>query len=379
MNGSFRAGMNDWKNKFKKRIPALALLLVTVLFWSVYDRYEVAGSALLEAPSLADGTRVRGGVFGRAGRFSLNVLPGGKPARISFSLPAATDHEFIRVRARIKVDGVVEGKHSWNCARLLVTQYDADNKWMSGHHGLVAEKGTKDWEAHEDVFKIFPKADRADLVLQQSGSEGSAEFDQIEAQPVRFRASFVGWRVFFAVLWFLAAILYFPRCRLHQRKLKILIFLNAAAILAGTLMPSDWIITGSEKIQSTLHELRTSEPSPTKILASEKNKKPAPTSPQKQMDWFMEMNLETHQAGHFILFASLCFLVYCSAALERQHPIYFAKVGFDILIFAAVTEALQFLTTDRTAGILDLRTDLYGMAAALVVFLAVRPILLKRG
>ena len=85
-----------------------------------------------------------------------------------------------------------------------------------------------------------------------------------------------------------------------------------------------------------------------------------------------------HHIGHFGLFASLCFLVYCSAALERQNPIYFLKVGLDILLFAAITEALQYLTLDRTAGILDLRTDLYGMASALLLFLAVRPLLLKK-
>ena len=82
--------------------------------------------------------------------------------------------------------------------------------------------------------------------------------------------------------------------------------------------------------------------------------------------------------GHFVLFASLCFLVYLSAALERQHPAYFIKVGLDILLFAAITEALQFLTLDRSAGLADLRIDLYGMAGALLLFLAVRPLILKR-
>ena len=77
-----------------------------------------------------------------------------------------------------------------------------------------------------------------------------------------------------------------------------------------------------------------------------------------------------------MLFASLCFWVYCSAALERQHPIYFLKVGVDILIFAAITESLQHLTLDRSAGLSDLKIDLYGMAATLLLFLAVRPLLL---
>ena len=88
----------------------------------------------------------------------------------------------------------------------------------------------------------------------------------------------------------------------------------------------------------------------------------------------MEMEIEAHQVGHFALFASLCFLVYLSAALERQHVGYFAKVGFDILVFAAITESLQFLTLDRNAGVSDLLIDIYGMATAFVLFLAVLPL-----
>ena len=88
---------------------------------------------------------------------------------------------------------------------------------------------------------------------------------------------------------------------------------------------------------------------------------------------FEKQVVEMHQIGHFCLFALLCFLVYLSAALERQHLIYFAKVGIDVLIFAAITESVQFLTLDRKAGVADLLTDIYGMATALVLFLAVLP------
>ena len=84
--------------------------------------------------------------------------------------------------------------------------------------------------------------------------------------------------------------------------------------------------------------------------------------------------VEVHEVGHFTLFATLCFLVYLSAALEQQHPAYFFKVAIDVLLFAAITESLQFLTLDRSAGVGDLRIDLYGMAAALILFLMVLPL-----
>ncbi len=366
--------MDTWKPKLKMRLPAFTLLLVTVLFWSLYDRYESAGPILLRLPTLADGTTIRGDVSESKSHFVLRVPKAGKRARIDFPLAGGADYESIRVHARMKVDDVVVGKHSWNCARVLLAQYDANKKWISGPHGLMGKWGSTDWEEYQDEFEIQPNAARVVVILQQSGTEGSAEFDQIEAQPVRIRASFIWWRIAFAASWIWMAFLYIPRCRLNHRKLKILILLNALAILAGSMMPGDWIADGSEWAKEAWVEC--SKPTPAKT-ESQSLEKPAVKKEQdtQQMGCFNELVGGAHGGGHFILFASLCFLVYCSAALERQHLSYFLKVGFDVLLFAAITESLQFLTIDRTPGVSDLRIDLYGMAAALVLFLMVLPLI----
>lgn len=355
------------------RLPALVLLLATVLFWSFYDRYEADGPVLLVSPTQADATRMTGDVSESGGRFTLNVPESGPLAQVRFRLLTATDYSKIRVRARIKVDGVVRGKYGWRSARLLLVQYDAENKWIPGDHGVVSERGTKDWAEHEDVFEIFLGAAHVDVVLQQAGSAGRAAFDRIEAQPVRVRASFVWWRVLFVCAWLVTAVGYFTRCRLHRRRLKVLIFLNVLAILAGALMPGDWISDNAERAKASWAKLV--QPAPPKV-DSPPAAKPAvaPDKDSSQMDRFNEIVGDAHRTGHFLLFASLCFLVYLSAALERQHPIYFLKVGFDVLLFAAVTEALQFLTLDRSAGVSDLKVDFYGMLAAFALFLTVLPL-----
>jgi uncharacterized membrane protein len=366
--------MNDWKPKFKMRLPALVLLVATVVFWSFYDRYEPDGPMLLESPVLADATRSSGEVSEAAGRFTLKVPELGKRADVRFRLPAATDYSNIRVRARIRVEGVGVGKYRWRRARLVFLQYDPTPRWMPGHHGLMGAAGTEDWEAFEDVFEMFPGAAYAEVALQQMGTSGLAEFEHIEVQPVRVRASFVGWRLLFFGTWMVAAIYYFPRCRLHRRRLKRLIFLNVLAIVFGAMMPAGWIEEGSEWAKKTYVEWVKPAPEKTEIKAGEKPTEKRDRDTQ-QMDRFNELVGGAHGSGHFILFASLCFLVYLSAALERQHPLYFLKVGFDVLLFAAVTESLQFLTLDRTAGLGDLKTDLYGMGAAFVLFLAMFPLI----
>ncbi len=355
------------------RLPALVLLALTVLFWSLYDRYEADGPVLLEFPELADAIRCSGDVSGYNGHFTLRVPKGGKRARIDFTLPDAFHYETLRAHVRIKVDGVVVGKHSWNCARMLVAQYDAKNKWIPCPHGLVGEQGSKDWKGHWNEFEIQPNAARVAVILQQSGTEGVVEFDEIEVFPVRIRASFIWWRMAFAAAWIWMAFLYIPRCRLNHRKLRILILLNALAILAGSMMPGDWIADGSEWAKDAWAERSKPAPAESSAPSTEKPAAKKKILDTQQMDRFNQLVGGAHGAGHFALFASLCFLVYLSAALERQHLSYFFKVGFDVLLFAAVSESLQFLTIDRKAGLSDLLFDVYGMAVAFLLFLAVLP------
>jgi VanZ family protein len=47
-------------------------------------------------------------------------------------------------------------------------------------------------------------------------------------------------------------------------------------------------------------------------------------------------------------------------------------VALDILLFAAITESLQFLTMDRTPGIKDWFVDFYGMLTALLLFVVLK-------
>jgi hypothetical protein len=357
------------KQKIIKRLPALLLMAVTLLFWGLYERYEAAGPILLQEPSMADATRLRGECAETNSHFTLRVLPGGKPASINFRLTDAVDYGRIRVQGRMKLDGVVVGKNPWRCARLLLVQYDFHDKWIPGHHGVVAEQGTLGWDAYEDVFELDAHAAHVDLVIQQTGREGSAEFDRLVAEPVRLRSSFHWWRIIFAVAWISMAVLYFRRCRLHRRKLRVLILLNAVAIILGTMMPERWIEDSARHAQK---EVTRAIEKPHRSSETAPAGQPARSSDAVEIiEQFSEKVGGLHVIGHFALFASLCFLIYLSAALEHQPRTYFFKVAFDVLLFAGITESLQYVTLDRNPGINDWFIDLYGMAAAFVCFLIV--------
>lgn len=373
--------MKDWKHKLKMRLPAIVLLAASLLFWGLYDRYELAGPILLENPSRTEATRVRGDCSETNGYYILTVASDGKTASLYFRMPDGPSYEQIRIKGRMRTHEVVEGPNSWRCARLLLIQYDSNNKWIPGHHSLLAEKGTTGWTKAEQVFEVDPQAVHTDLVIQQTGISGSAMFDQLRAEPVRLRTSFIVWRIIFAGLWMVMGIIYFRRCRLNRRKLRWLILLNAAAIIIGTMMPEKWIEEttdyAKDEAVKVIQKKATEKPSPdaqpTPPAVTQTRKAPIQEDDgQHAVERLNEMIGHVHGAGHFLLFASLCFLVYCSASLEKQPRSYYLKVAADVLLFAAITESLQHLTMDRTPGVSDWLKDVYGMLAALALFLVVK-------
>ena len=367
--------MKVWKEKLKMRLPAFILLVITLLFWGLYDRYERAGAVLVESPTLADATRMRGDCSETNGCFTLTVGSDEKIAEVRFHLPEAVQYEIIRIRGRLRTDGVVVGKNPWRCARIVLIQYTEQKKWIHGYHCMIAEEGTIPWSFREHIFEVDPTAAYADFVLQQTGKAGIAQFDRLLVEPVRFRASYPVWRTLFALAWVGMGILYFRRCRLHQRKLRVLILLNALAIIVGTLMPELWI----EETTDYAKEEVTKVMAPPKKAAPAVQKPKAPVQEVKapatvhdasdKVERFNELIGHVHGAGHFTLFATLCFLVFLSVALEGHKRGFYAKVGLDILLFAAVTESLQHLTNDRTPGVFDWLKDVYGMATAFALFL----------
>ncbi len=366
------------------------LLAASLLFWGLYDRYKVVGNPFFVPITLENATAVQGDCSESKGHFILKMEPGGKIARVRFRAALEKDKpKLIRVRGRMKTDGVVEGENPWNCARLILVQFDADNKWIPCEHGVLSLIETQRWTSGFAVLAVQKDTQFIELQLEQIGKEGTAEFDRLFVEPVELRASYIWMRNLFSAMWILMGALYFVRCRLHRRRLKLLILLNAVSIVVGVLMPQKWIEETSEHIEEdavkvvAAVEATRSQPTPPPINPSETNpatltvaQEKMPPSPEQKakekVDEISESLGGMNGTGHFLLFSSLCFLVYCSAALERQHRSYYFKVALDILLFAAITESLQFLTMDRTPGIKDWFVDFFGMLTALFLFVVLK-------
>lgn len=365
------------------RLPALLLLLGTVLFWSRYDRYLQDGAILLQNPAIETSFLRRGDVTQTNEFFVLRVPSGGAVAQIRFHLPDAEKYDLLRVEARAKATDIVEGDRPWKCARLLLLQYNSKNKWIPtpDHQPFGKRDGSTRWKKIRKEIDVLPKTDHLVLILQQIGKEGTIEFGEIRVYPVKLRASFLWWRLSFAIAWAVLAFFYLPKAHFRQRKLNLLIALNIVAILFGVLMPADWIKQSAAWAGKTWTEYETTQlstqPSAKKITKParpKKSPKPKKTGKAREYELTTQMTEEAHAAGHFGLFTSLGFLLFLSFFLEQQKVRSYLKVLGDLLLFAAVTESLQFLTLDRTPGFYDFRLDFYGILLGLLFFLLLLPL-----
>ncbi|VGO21149.1 hypothetical protein SCARR_03220 [Pontiella sulfatireligans] len=358
--------MNDWMQKLKMRLPVMVLLAATFLFWGSYDPCKPDGPVLLDSPALADAAVAEGDCSEVNSVFTLRRPASGIKPVVRFVLSGIAGCETIRLSGRIRAENVVRGRYHSSCARLVLVQRDIEGKWVAGTESRMYGAGSFGWTEFLNDYLILPSTVSAEVVLLQSGESGTAQFDSIAAYPVKARAA-GPWKMAFAAAWGIMGVVYFRRCRLHTRRLGHLILLNALVILVGVLMPNTWLQQAPGRIHSIMDQFSCAHGSE------------APELQKHLVTAGLDIDLVDHvvgtvnrSVGHFLLFGSLSFLVLLSVALERLHPFHYLAVAFDMLLFGGVTEALQYLTPDRTVDVVDLLCNAYGMLAAMVLFSVVR-------
>jgi len=230
------------------------------------------------------------------------------------------------------------------------------------------------------------------LVLEQSGSAGIAWYDQIVVEPVVLKKSFVWWQGLFVVSWLVLGIVFYWQFWRRARRFKFLILLNVFALLFGVLMPEQWITASSlwvkQQVKKKQQVVATVSKKSVKNPEKVSDKKPQNFKPRhhthRVAEKFTQVVEKVHVMGHFLLFASLLFLLYLSAVFEQRRLVYFGVTFLPLILFSAVTEALQFLTMDRSPGLGDLKIDFYGMFTGFILFIfsaiiVFRAILRRRG
>ena len=361
--------MEDVRTQIKMRLPAIVLLAATFLIWPSIDPYVLAGTPLLDGPVLADAALIRGRCAESNSVITLTQLEHRNPPRVVYSLGDISAYSVIRLSGFLQASAVTNRNGGHSVALKLVGKTEEGAPVRGVPHSLTATGQLERSFFHQD-YVFGDSVVGAEVELSRYDSIGTARFDSVRAEPMQINPVRPVFRWGFMGAWFALGIFYFRACRLHKRKLRHLIFLNALVILIGVLLPTHWIQYGPSFLRvfsdSTVFDGVPMAQTP---MASGMVSAGLGAGLVQHFDFIIGRSL-----GHFVLFGSLTFLVLLSGALEGESDDHALRVVFDVLLFGAVTESLQFFAIERTVDLADMLCNAYGVLAALMVFVMLKKI-----
>ena len=374
-------------------ILVLVILAGIALFYFGFDRFEDQGHNLLPGDPgafvLKSRNKPQGAPPGTGDggvRFSLEP----KQA-IEFSLEAPPAGQFMRLSGRMRTGDLVPGKKPWHRARLVLIPKNSDGKRIPRSQLACSFGGETDWTHCSRVFEI-PNG-TATLIMRfvHSGLTGTAELEA----PSLTRVAVRGWHEFvrysLMVFWFGTALACILKTGLWRQPFGWLIVLLSIAILSGVAAPKQIVTTlikqGFQGVTTTGTSL-VAEP---RSLApkTDSQSQTAGDGSLRADDYHGAMTGKAKEAkiaappirkhipvgtaqksGHAVLFAalgavSLLVLVVGGNPASCPRTVIFAITA--ITIFAASTEVLQMLTTDRGPSFRDLGIDVAGACVGLAL------------
>lgn len=386
----------------KRNLFASAFAILTVgcmaLFFNLYEPWQPVGPERIpdggfSAPATAnvwsgwnEWTRLESdGGFQSSPGVVLNTSSN-KHGILRFTLYDLTNVPAFRVSLRATAHGIVRGTEGYHLPRAVFFYHDTAAKSLfSLHHGVMDISKDTGWRHYKDYFPVPEGAANARLHIQNLGVAGEMRVDDVSVIPVRERPSAPWWKLFFGTLWMTSFSLCLFTLRPWKRRYGLLTTLTALIILTGIVMPGKLLDSQIKKgIAASKTALRKINPPEQTPPAAVKTKSPEnqsapvkPAKPKEEPPFILLTGTavdQAHQTGHFVLFSLLAFLASLSWITVPPSLRRTAAVFAGLVLFAAATETLQFITADRAAALSDLRIDAAGMAGSTTAVLLLRTV-----
>ena len=383
------------RNLFVSAFTVLTVGLMA-LFFNLYEPWQPVGPELILDGSFSSPASTNGwSGWNQWTQLSPDGGFGGSPGVVltcsakehgilRFTVRDLTNVPAFRVSMRAAAEGVVRGKEGYHVPRAVFFYHDAKAKSLFNlHHGLMDISRDTGWRRYKGFFPVPEGAVNARLHIQNLGIAGVMRIDDVSVIPVRPRPSAPWWKLFLGTLWTTAFGLCLFALRPWARRYGFLITVTLVLIMTGIVLPGKLLDDSIEKSLHTAknliskpvtsapeHRVQTVNVTPVQsavIKPPKPKEEPFIALPGTGVD-------NVHAIGHFTLFSLLAFFTALSwlaspPSLKRAAAVY-AGLAF----FAAATEVLQFIPAERSAGLSDLRTDIVGMAGAVVLAFLLRSI-----
>lgn len=342
-----------------KQFIAVAVLIVgTIAFFNLYDRYEPYGPELLSDPSFTEGFE-KWTISGRGdaqlledGTVILQAAAPNKGVAVRQYLADPTRHRLVRLKGELRSKNIQMGKQNWHSGRLVLASFDENQRMMSVPHVVVNLLGTQDWKTYQAVFQIPQNAIEVSVSLQIIGTTGELGARNLSLYEVQLHSHYNIYRSIGLALWiFMLAWLSLTlssqlRLDLPHFALAFIFF----SIVIGVLMPSA-LKSNIEGEVSTFFAYFSNWLNP-------------------NTSHFMENDpIKVSDLGHFLLFTLLAIVT--SWAYPTQNRFHLLS---SLICLAAVTEVLQFFVKGRLPLMTDLIIDVAGLLIGISLFSSLRTV-----
>ena len=383
-------------------------LFIMWLFFQAYQPWSPIDQDLLfktgsfdNVTDLSDWKRAHGRVEWSDDTGYVSLTPS---SRLRFNLPTFSG-DLLLCSGNIKADGISEGRHEWDAARIMVYFEDETGQINWSHpHNVGYLSGDSDWQTFTTVIDVPAFAAKGWIELAHYGKSGLAGFDDISVKPAVWKKTYAHWQMFFGMTW--AAMMMWLIINGNfwtQPWGKAILACGFLIVVGVTLPPATmfevassgvklsekmWtagtqVVSDIEKtdkvvadaplkndsafIQSQPNQSFSKEPiSSDKALQKIPSQKPAQATSSSKPGF--DLSPATVQNfGHAVLFCCLGFLVVKAYISKYRRGL----IVYSLVLFAISTEVLQLVIDGRLFGVLDLVLDLAGITvgafAALVL------------
>jgi VanZ family protein len=338
------------------RIGAVVVLIgLTIGWFNLVPRFERSGDELLRNGRFEhalEGWTVQGpadAVSVADGTVTLALDAPGLSVGMSQTLTPGTEQRALGLSVEVATEGVTAGPKPWQRARvsLLGRSVQGKPRW-NGQISPVMVSGDHSWRRYSGTFVLPAGVGEVVVRMALANASGVMRVRDVSVFPVRRAPAFrIGTYALLAAWVAAAALFLLPLVRgVRSPVARILVALVVIAILFATLIPAslkDGIFRPmKEALKVALNLVPALAPEIHRVLA---------------------VSIEHLDAyGHTMLF----FVAALAVRFFRPDDRGIVQYGY-LLLFAAISETLQYFTPSRTPSFGDLSSDVAGITLAFLL------------
>ncbi len=335
-----------------ERIVIFLLILATLILFTLAPRYQVDSINLLYNSDFSEGFK-NWTESSNCGKLTQNLGEAllenqNAPCTVFLRqhLPIPQSATQLMLSAEVKTHNVSQGKLSWQSARLSLVGIDNNAKKMWHHpHMIKLPPRNEGWKNVSQVFSIPPDSVELIVGLEIMETTGTVSARKLKLAPASENSWFPIVANSLLILWGVAFLWLGKNLRrlFSSKKIQGSFLIVSGFIAIGCMIPGKVRDLILDRAQETIGSLKM-------VLAESFIWSYVP------LEFQTYLSISPDKVGHFVLFAILAFLFRIG---RPQDP--FVSQCFNLMLFAASTEVLQFFISDRQPGVIDWSIDVGGL------------------